>query len=40
MCYETIDVKPVTPRIGAEVFGVDLARPTNRQMEEIHAAFL
>ncbi|MBU6497929.1 MAG: TauD/TfdA family dioxygenase [Rhodospirillales bacterium] len=40
MAYDTIEVKPMTPRIGAEVFGVDLARPTNRQLAEIHAAFL
>ena len=38
--YETIQVQPVTPRVGAEISGVDLARPTNQQMEEIHAAFL
>ncbi len=40
MAYETIEVRPVTPRLGAEIFGVDLARPSNRQMAEIHAAFL
>ena len=40
MTYDTIQVIPVTPRVGAEVLGVDLTRPTNRQMEEIHAAFL
>src|SRR5579875_4052244 len=36
--YETIRVHKLTPIIGAEVAGVDLARPTNRQMEEIHRA--
>lgn len=39
--YETIAVHPLTPVIGAEVEGVDLARDlTNRQFDEIHRAFL
>jgi taurine dioxygenase len=38
---QTIDVKPVTPRIGAEIFGVDLAGPLgNQQFQEIHDALM
>ncbi|HEY8014332.1 MAG: TauD/TfdA family dioxygenase [Dongiales bacterium] len=40
MGYESIEVIPVTPLIGAEVGGVDLRRPSNRQFEEIHSALL
>ncbi len=36
--YETIEVDKLTPIIGAEIGGVDLARPTNRQLDEIHRA--
>ena len=32
MTYETIQVNPITPRIGAEISGVDLRQPTNRQI--------
>ncbi|MDR3510940.1 MAG: TauD/TfdA family dioxygenase [Caulobacteraceae bacterium] len=39
MSYEALTVRPVTPRIGAEVFGVDLTRPlSNRQTEELKNA--
>ncbi|MEM6662264.1 MAG: TauD/TfdA family dioxygenase [Pseudomonadota bacterium] len=39
--YECIQVKPVTPRIGAEVFGVDLSQPVDEQtFDEIRTAFL
>ncbi|WP_421738331.1 TauD/TfdA dioxygenase family protein [Caulobacter sp.] len=39
MAYEVLDVKPMTRRIGAEIFGVDLGRPmSNRQFEEMHQA--
>src|SRR5207245_11748079 len=39
MGYETINVMPVTPRIGAEVAGLTLARPlSNRQAEELQLA--
>src|SRR3954451_21821810 len=39
MGYETINVTPVTPRIGAEVDGLTLAKPlSNRQIEELHQA--
>ncbi len=37
--YETIAVDKLTPIIGAELSGVDLARPlSNRQFDEIHRA--
>jgi taurine dioxygenase len=39
MTYETIDVNPLTPRIGAEVLGIDIARPLgNHQVDELHRA--
>ena len=39
MSYETINVTPVTPRIGAKVEGVTLSTPlSNRQVEELHQA--
>jgi len=39
MSYEAIDVRPVTPRIGAEVSGLDLTRPlSNLQLDEVHRA--
>ena len=38
MAYETLEVLPLTMRIGAEIGGVDLSRPTNRQLEEIAQA--
>jgi hypothetical protein len=41
MGYETINVTPVTPRIGAEVDGLTLAKPlSNRQVEELHQALV
>jgi taurine dioxygenase len=36
--YETITVDKLTPIIGAEIGGVDLAAPSNRQLDEIHRA--
>jgi taurine dioxygenase len=27
MAYDVLDVKPMTRRIGAEIFGVDLGKP-------------
>ncbi len=37
--YETISVDKVTPLIGAEIAGIDLAQPlSNRQQDEIHRA--
>jgi taurine dioxygenase len=39
MSYQAIDVQPVTPRIGAEIGGIDLtAALSNRQVEELHSA--
>jgi alpha-ketoglutarate-dependent taurine dioxygenase len=39
MSYESIAITPVTPRIGAMVMGVTLAKPlSNRQVEELHLA--
>jgi taurine dioxygenase len=41
MRYELIDVRPMTKRIGAEIFGVDLANPlSNRAIGEIHSALM
>jgi len=41
MSYDTIEVKPVTRRIGAEIFGVDLGKAlSNRQVQEIHDALI
>ena len=37
--YETIRVDTLTPIIGAEIEGVDLAKPlSNRMVDEIHRA--
>jgi taurine dioxygenase len=39
MDTDTLTIKPLTPRIGAEVFGVDLTKPlSNRTVEELHTA--
>jgi taurine dioxygenase len=39
MTYETIQVSPTTPYIGAEIAGIDLSRPLgNRQVDELHSA--
>jgi taurine dioxygenase len=39
MTYDTIRITPVTPRIGADVEGIELAKPlSNRQVEELHQA--
>jgi taurine dioxygenase len=39
--FETIEVKPLTPTIGAEIFGVDLGQTlSERQFAEIHEALL
>lgn len=41
MAYELIDVRPMTKRIGAEIFGVDLTRPLgNQAFAEIHDALM
>ena len=36
--FETITVDQLTPIIGAEIGGVDLAHPSNHQLDEIHRA--
>ena len=36
--FETITVDKLTPIIGAEIGGVDLSSPSNRQLDEIHRA--
>jgi len=39
MSYSALQVNPVTPRIGAEVLGIDLtATLSNHQVEELHTA--
>ena len=39
--YQTIQVNPVTPTIGAEVFGVDLSQPINAvTLADIHRAWM
>src|SRR5262249_61213613 len=41
MRYQTIDVQKLTPVIGAETSGVDLARPLgNQTFQEIHDALM
>src|SRR5215510_1910408 len=41
VAYRTIDVKPCSPVIGAEIRGVDLTRRvSDEQWSEVHAAFL
>ena len=37
MAYDRIQLRKLTPTIGAVIFGVDLAQPlTDSQFEEIH----
>ncbi len=39
MTYATIDVKPVSPYLGAEVSGIDLGTAlTNQQVDDLHTA--
>ena len=39
MSYATIQVTPVTPRLGAEISGIDLtATLSNRQVDDLHTA--
>jgi len=41
MTYETIQVDPMTPVIGAEISGVDISKPLgNRTYQEIHDALM
>lgn len=37
--YKTIQVKSIHSRFGAEIAGVDLARPTTAQVVEIQKAW-
>src|SRR5699024_3382883 len=38
--YEHLELRPVTPYIGAEISGVDLAAPTPAQIDELRRALL
>ena len=41
MAYETIRVSPCTAAIGAEISGIDLAKPLgNQQFQELHDALM
>ena len=41
MGYQTIEVRKVTPVIGAEIHGVDLTKPLgNQQFQEMHDALM
>lgn len=41
MTYRSLEAKPVTRRIGAEIFGVDLGAPlSNEQVSELHDALI
>ena len=41
MAFHTIGIEPLTPHIGAEVSGVDLAQPlSNEQFSEVYQAWL
>ena len=41
MAYHTIEVRKLTPAIGAEIAGVDLSQPLgNQQFQEIHDALM
>lgn len=41
MSYELLDIRPMTKRIGAEIFGVDLSQPLgNQAYSEIHKALM
>ena len=41
MGYETIEITPMTPRIGAEVSGIDLTKSLgNQQFQELHDALM
>lgn len=41
MTYQSIEVRKLTPTIGAEIFGVDLSQPLgNQQFQEVHDALM
>ena len=37
--YAGLEIRPITPKIGAEISGVDLANPSDAQLAGIRAAF-
>jgi len=40
MQFRTIDVSPLSPYLGTEIFGIHLTkRPDSEQVEELHEAF-
>ena len=41
MPYQTIEVRKLTPHIGAEIGGIDLSQPLgNQQFQEVHDALM
>ena len=41
MAYQTIEVRKLTPAVGAEISGIDLAQPLgNQQFQEVHDALM
>jgi alpha-ketoglutarate-dependent taurine dioxygenase len=41
MSYQTIEVRKLTPTIGAEIHGIDLSQPLgNQQFQEVHDALM
>ena len=41
MPYETIEVSPISPALGAEISGVDITKPLgNQAFSEIHDALM
>lgn len=41
MSYECIKVKPISPRIGAEISNLDLTQPlSKKQIDEVKKAFI
>ena len=40
MPYETIQVDPISPLIGAEISGVDISQAGNQTFQEIHDALM
>ncbi|MDH3580954.1 MAG: TauD/TfdA family dioxygenase [Hyphomicrobiales bacterium] len=41
MAVKDLEVRPLASALGAEIFGIDLAKPlTNKEMDSVHQAFL
>ena len=38
--FSRFEARPMTPAIGAELIGADLANPDDQLFEEVHAALL